>query len=528
MRDFGRPGRSEAFATKGMVAASHPRAALAALDALKAGGNAVDAAVTAAAVLAVVEPTQTGIGGDCFALLKRHGQPVAALNGAGWTPSRASAALYAESGAASIDPTSPHAVTVPGAVRAWHRLARDHGTMDWARLLQPAVDAAEDGIPVAERVARDWGRQVSKLRKDDDTARVFLRDGGAFQAGDVHRQPALAKALRSIAAEGPDVFYQGWIAQDIVAKLRSLGGVHEPADFSEWQPQYVQPISTGYRGYALWECPPSGQGVIALAMAAMLEHFDLGKLGPLSAERFHLQAEIARLAYAERDHFLCDSDDSTALVRRLLSPDQTAQRVARIAKDRRLVDVNPAPSPAHSDTVYLAVVDRDGTAVSFINSIFDDFGSGILAPNSGVLLHNRACGFVLEPGHPNTVAGRKRPMHTIIPALLTKDGETAMAFGVTGAHFQPLGQIQVLTNIVDYGMTVQEALDQPRMFAHGDKLELEETVPESTWAGLRALGHKPTRAVNPLGTGQAIWIDRTKGILRGGADPRRDGIALGY
>jgi gamma-glutamyltranspeptidase/glutathione hydrolase len=528
MRDFGKPGRSEAFAAKGMVAASHPHAALTALDILKAGGNAVDAAVTAAAVLAVVEPTQTGIGGDCFALLKRRGQPVVAMNGAGWAPSRASAALCAESGATSIDPMSPHAVTVPGAIRTWHRLARDHGTLDWARLMQPAVDAAEHGIPVSERVARDWSRQIPKLQKDADTARVFLRDGAPFQAGDIHRQTALAKALRSIAADGPDVFYQGWIAQDILAKLNAMGGLHEAADFSAWQPQYVQPISTGYRGYALWECPPSGQGVIALAMAAMLERFDLGKLGPLSTERFHLQAEIARLAYAERDHFLCDSDDSAALVRRLLSPDQTARRAARIANDRRLSDVNPAPSPAHSDTVFLAVVDRDGTAVSLINSLYADFGSGILAPRSGVLLHNRACGFVLEPGHQNVVAGRKRPMHTIIPALLTKDDEAVMAFGVTGAHFQPQGQTQVLTNIVDYGMTVQEALDQPRMFAYGDTLELETSVPESTWAGLRALGHKPTRAANPLGTGQAIWIDRARGVLRGGADPRRDGIALGY
>ncbi|MGF6731291.1 gamma-glutamyltranspeptidase/glutathione hydrolase [Paraburkholderia youngii] len=529
MRDFELPGRSEALGTRGMAAASHPQATLAALDVLKAGGNAVDAAITAAAVLAVVEPTQTGIGGDCFVLLKRPQQSIIALDGAGWACAGASASEYRASSVAGINPLSAHAVTVPGSIRTWAQLARDHGTRPWPSLLHPAIEAATNGAPVTERLARDWARQTVKLSNDADTARVFLHsDGSAYQAGELHRQPALAEALSSIASDGPDVFYEGWIAEDIVTKLRTLGGYHRADDFADWRPRYVTPISTSYRGYELWECPPSGQGIIALGMAAMLERFDVSKFGPLSAERFHLQTEVARLAYAERDHYLSDSEDPDTIVQHMLAADRIDQRIARIRMNGRMADAAPMYGPAHRDTIYLTVVDKDGLAVSFINSIFDDFGSGLIAPRSGILLHNRACGFVTDPAHPNAIAGRKRPMHTIIPAMLTRDGEAVMSFGVTGAHFQPLGQIQVLTNIVDYGMGIQEALDHPRMFAHGDTLHLEHSVPQPVWSGLRALSHFPQPAPNPLGTGQAIWIDRARGLLRGGADPRRDGVALGY
>lgn len=532
MRNFEIPGRSETFGVKGMIAASHPYASQAGLDVLKAGGNAVDAAIAAAAALAVVEPTQTGIGGDCFVMLKRRGEPIVALNGAGWAPAAISAQRLQSQGITAIDPSSAAAVTVPGAIRTWDRLAQDHGTLPLSRLLAPAIAAAADGWPVAERLARDWARQTAKLSQDADTAAVFLQagSGAPYAAGDLHRQPALARTLRSIATDGPDVFYDGWVRDDILRKLQSIGGVHCEDDFSAWQPEYVTPISVPYRGYRLWECPPSGQGVIALAMATMLERFDLSKMAPLSAERFHLQAEVARLAYAERDHFLCDAGPAAAeaLVAHLLAPEETTRRVSLIRMDKRLTDVTPAYSPAHRDTVFISVVDKDGMAVSFINSIFDDFGSGIVAPESGVLLHNRGCGFVADPSHPNAIAGRKRPMHTIIPAILTKDDEAVLAFGVTGAHFQPLGQIQVMTNLIDHGMGVQAAIDHPRMFAHGDTLDLESSVPEDVFQALERLGHRPARTRSPLGTAQAIWIDHKRNLLRGGADPRRDGIALGY
>jgi gamma-glutamyltranspeptidase/glutathione hydrolase len=526
MRDFQQPGRSEALGTEGMVAASHPAASLAAYDVLRAGGNAVDAAICASAVLAVVEPTQTGIGGDCFALLMRDGDPIpVAMNGSGWAPADATPALFGAEGAPIV---GANAVTVPGAVAAWERLLADYGTFEFARVLAPAIHYATDGYIVTERLARDWMRQISKLQSNEAAAACFLRDGKALAAGDRHRQPRLAEALRSIARAGATAMYDGWIADDIIASLRELGGIHRPDDFAELTPEYVTPISTAYRGYDLWECPPNGQGLVPLIMANVIEGFDLAAMPAIGAERYHLQAEVSRLAYAERDAYIADPRNGSVPVAALLSAAHADDLRARISRSSRISPLDPPPLPEHRDTVYLAVVDRDGLAVSFINSIYDDFGGGIVAKESGIVLHNRGEGFVRDAGHPNVIAGRKRPMHTIIPAILAKRGNPIMPFGVTGAHFQPAGQMQLLSNLVDYGMSVQAAIDQPRMFARGDSFELETTVPESVVTNLRALGHRPTRAVNPLGTAQAVWIDRERGLLRGGADSRRDGIALGW
>lgn len=528
MRDFQKPGRSETFALNGMVATSNPQAALVGLDILKAGGNAVDAAVAAAAILAVIEPTQTGFGGDCFVMLKKPGAEPIALNGSGWSAAAYDAEYFAQRGIQVLDPQSAHAVTVPGAVRAWERLLRDHGTFDFARLLQPAVQAAEQGYAVTERLAYDWAAQVVKIQSTPAAAQTFLLGGTAPAPGDVRSNPALAKALKSIALEGSEVFYKGWIATDIITTLNRLGGMHAPSDFAEYQPQYATPIATKYRGYDLWECPPNGQGVTALTIAAMLDRFDIGRYEPLSVERFHLQAEIARLAYAERDLFVCDPAFNHATYPDLLSPGRISDLARKVTLEARLPDVNPTPLPEQRDTVYIAAVDQGGTAVSFVNSIFDNFGSGLVAPKCGVVLHNRGSGFVLLRGHANSLAGRKRPMHTIIPAMLTKNGHMVMSFAVTGGHFQPAGQIQILSNIVDYGMSVQQAIDFPRMFARGDSLELESTVPVRIENALRDIGHRPTRASDPLGTAHAIWIDQKNGVLRGGSDPRRDGVAIGY
>ena len=528
MRDFERPGRSEAFGISGMAATSQPRATLAAIEVLRAGGNAVDAAVAAAALLAVIEPTQTGIGGDCFVLLKREGQRIVAINGSGAAPAAESAERHIEGGAAELDRESAHAVTVPGAVRTWAQLVEDHGTFDWARLLGPAIEAAENGYPVTERLARDWSLQVAKLSRHEVAASIFLPGGKSPAAGDLHVQGELGRTLRDISNQGPDVFYEGWIAEDIVSTLQTMGGLHTRDDLAAFRPRYVTPISSSYRNFDLWECPPNGSGVIALAMASLLERCDISRFAPVSVERFHLQAEIGRLAYAERDVFICDPDTRETPVDYLISPARATELSRRISLAARLVDLAPLPVPEHKDTVFLTIVDRDRTVVSFINSIFDDFGSGIVAPKSGVLLHNRGSGFVLDPGHPNALAGGKRPMHTILPALLTRDDEVVLSFGVTGGHFQPIGQVQILSNLVDYGMSVQEAIDLPRMFARGDVFDVEDAVPGDVVNGLRALGHQPTRALNPLGTAQAIWIDRKRGLLRGGADPRRDGVAIGY
>ncbi len=533
-RDFELPGRSEAFATEAMVSTSHPLATLTALDILRRGGNAVDAAVAAVALLGVIEPTQSGIGGDCFALLVRNGEgEVIALNGSGWAPAGATLDRYRRLGMTAIPVASADAVTVPGAVAAWAKLIGDHGSMAFAELLAPAIRAAEHGVPVTERIARDWAKQAEKLRANAVAAAVFLPDGRPPRPGEVHRQPALAAALRAIAEDGPTAFYEGWIARDMVETLRGLGGCHTIEDFSSYTPEYVTPVHTSYRGFEIWECPPNGQGLVPLAMLNALSGFDAARWTPLAAERVHAVVEIGRQAYADRDCLFGDPRTGAIALDALLSERRAAQMRARVSFTRRVNAEAPVPVPEHSDTTFVAVVDSQRNTVALINSIFDDFGTGIVSPASGVIFHNRGQGFVLEPGHPNAIAERKRPLHTIIPAMLTRQGKAVMPFGVTGGHFQPFGQVQVLTNILDYGMGVQAAIDAPRFFAKrnaidADVIEVEGAVPGDTIAGLARLGHRVMRAENPLGTAQAIWIDWESGILRGGADGRRDGLALGW
>lgn len=529
MRDFELPGRSEAFGTKVMAATSHPLATLTALDVLRRGGNAMDAAIAAVALLGVVEPVQTGIGGDCFVLYMRRGEgEVIALNGSGWAPADASLERLLAQGLKSIAVESGHAVTVPGAVASWARLAHDHGTMPLAALLQPAIEAAEHGYPVTERVARDWARQVGKLRGNAAASDIFLANGAPPRPGDIHRQPALARTLRSIACSGPAAFYEGAIARDMVAALRAAGGLHTLDDFAAYAPEYVTPIKASYRGYEVWECPPNGQGLTPLIMLRALDGFEAARWAPLSVERWHALAEIGRQAYADRDCFIGDPRNGSIPLTALLADDRANTLRRRLSFERRADGLRPVAIPTHNDTTFVAVVDGERNTVAFINSIFDDFGCGIAAPESGVIFHNRACGFVLERGHPNAIAGRKRPLNTIIPAMLTRHGRAIMPFGMTGGQFQPFGQVQFLTNMLDHGMGVQAAIDHPRLFAFGDAIQVEKTVPASLCAGLRTLGHDVVPAENPLGTAQAIWIDSERGILRGGADGRRDGLAAGW
>ena len=481
------------------------------------------------ALLSVVEPTQTGIGGDCFALLMRGGEgKVVGLNGSGWAPKAATIDFYEGHGIVAIETESAHAVSVPGAVASWAQLVADYGTMQLGNLLGPAIEAAEQGYPVTERVARDWAKQVDKLRRNPAAAKAFLFDGAAPQPGTIHRQPELAAALRSISAEGPSAFYRGWIARDMVETLGSLGGLHTLDDFASFVPEYVDPISVSYRDYRLWECPPNGQGVAPLIMAKALEGFDPAAWRRNSVERIHVMAELGRQAFADRDCFVGDPRIGGLPVEAMIADARAAQMRARVKLHSRIKDLVPVPLPEHRDTAFLAVVDTDRNTIALINSIFDDFGCGIVSPGSGVIFHNRASGFVLTRGHPNAIAPRKRPLNTIIPALLTRNGKAVMPFGVTGGHFQPFGQVQIMTNILDFGMGVQESIDQPRIFARGDQFSVEGTVPTAMLDGLRKLGHNVTRAENPLGTAQAVWIDWERGLLHGGADGRRDGIALGW
>jgi gamma-glutamyltranspeptidase/glutathione hydrolase len=528
MRDFQKPGRSTAHGVNGMAATSHPLATLAAIDMLRAGGNAIDAAIAAAAVQAVVEPQSTGIGGDCFVLFAPGGGgEVIALNGSGPAPQAATVDWFLERGIDRIGMRGPHAVTVPGAVDAWTRLLADHGTKSIEEVLRPAIHCAAEGYVVHPRVAHDWERSVDSLRADPTAARTFLSQGRAPRAGDIHRQPELAATLEGIARHGRDGFYQGPVAEDIVTYLRRLGGPHTLDDFARYRSEYVTPIRANYRGLDVFQCPPNGQGIGVLIMLSILAGFDLGNLDPIGAPRLHLQAEATRLAYAIMDRELGDPAQVNVPVDEILSPGNIDSLRARIRMDSAIPDL-PGSTFGHSDTIYLSVVDRDRNAVSFINSLYFSFGSGLVGPASGVVLQNRGGGFVLQPGHPNCIAPGKRPRHTIIPGMATRDGRPVMTFGVMGGTYQPVGQVQVLTNIVDYAMDPQEAIDMPRGMHHAGVYGLERGFAGGVAEELRRLGHEVAWVDEPWGGGQAIWIDWENGTLVGGSDPRKDGFALGY
>ncbi|MBO0764549.1 MAG: gamma-glutamyltransferase family protein, partial [Hyphomicrobiaceae bacterium] len=420
-----------------------------------------------------------------------------------------------------------HAVTVPGAVDGWARLLADYGSLPLARLLEPAIALAEHGFAVAPRVAADWALNVSRISHHAGAKAQLFKDGTVPCAGEVMRFPALAETLKVIAREGREGFYAGKVAEDMVGELNALGGLHKLDDFAAQRSSYVEPIGVAYRGVELWELPPSNQGIVALMMLRMLERIGL-PADPLSTERYHLQLEVARLAFAMRDTFVADPDMADVPVERLLSHPVIDDLAGRVDAKRRREDLGPPPQPPGSDTVYFAVVDESGMAVSFINSLYSEFGSGIVTRKTGIVLHNRGTGFVCDPAHRNCIAPGKRPMHTLVPAMVFKDGRPHMAFGVMGAHFQPMGHVYVMTNVFHYGMDPQEAIDAPRAFLDGDTVLVEESVPEAAVAGLRRLGHRVAKRRMPWGGAQLVRIDHDSGVLTGASDPRKDGQALGY
>jgi len=526
MRDFNVPGRSAAMAANGMAATSHPRATLTALDVLRSGGNAADAAIAAVAMQCVVEPQSTGIGGDCFVLYSRQGALPLALNGSGRAPAKGTVEWYVEHGIGEIAVQTPHAVTVPGAVDAWCMFNRALGTRPLAELLEPAARAAEDGYVVTPRVAADWQRNQAKLR-DPVTAALFLPGGHPPAAGDKMTNPPLAATLRRIGREGREAFYAGTVMQDVLSRLKSLGGLHGEADFAVQRSNWVEPISASYRGYEVYECPPNGQGMAALMILRTLAGYALDGASFSEADRLHLLAEASKAAYWVRDHFICDPEHVPVDVEGFLSE-------ARAERTRRAIRLDCALPGSrwaeieHKDTVYLCVVDRDGNACSFINSLFSSFGTGILAPQSGVLLHNRGTGFRTIPGHPNAIAPRKRPFHTIIPGMLVKDGRSVMPFGVMGGQYQAVGHAHFIHRMLDRGMDPQEAAEQPRILPLRGVLQVERAVPEPIVVDLAERGHTIEMQEVPLGGCQAIWIDHQRGVLIGGSEPRKDGLALGY
>lgn len=525
MRDFITPGRSLALGERGMAATSHPQATLAALDVLREGGNAVDAALAAVAIQGVVEPQMTGIGGDCFVLYApKAGKPIA-INGSGRTPAATDLAKFKAEGLSRIEPTAPQAVTIPGAIDAWCMLHDRFGTLPLERIFRPAIEAAENGFVITPRVAYDWRRFRPRLESNAAAAAQFLPGGHVAEVGDKRAQPALGRTLRRIAREGRAAFYEGEVAEELAAELQRLGGVHTAADFAAHRGEEVTPIKAGYRGHEVFECPPNGQGLAALIILRILSGYDIGALS--EADRVHLLAEATKAAYRARDLFVCDPAFTPLDAERFLSEDV-------IAQVRGAISLNEASTNQlwdaveHRDTVYITVVDRDLNAISFINSLFNAFGSGIYAPKSGVLLHNRGLGLNLDGGHPNALVPGKRPMHTIIPGLVMKDGRTVMPFGVMGGHYQAAGHATFLSNVFDRGLDIQSASDAPRSFAYDGVLSLEPTYPSSLADDLASRGHAVSWADAPLGGCQAIYIDHARGILFGASDHRKDGMALGF
>ncbi|MGJ7037029.1 gamma-glutamyltranspeptidase/glutathione hydrolase [Shinella sp. BE166] len=529
MRNFEKPTRSVAVSRQAMAATSHPSATLTALQVMEAGGNAVDAAIAASAVQCAVEPGSTGIGGDCFVLFAPEGSDrVVAYNGSGRTPAALTLDWFTERGLTEVPRQSPAAVTIPGAIDAWVQLHADHGRLPFADVLAPAIRFAAEGYAITPRVHRDWSLEEELLAADPTAARIFLPAGRAPKIGEVHRQPELAETLKRIAVDGRDGFYTGPVAEDMVSYLRSLGGLHTMEDFATARGAYVTPVTTDFRGYTIHECPPNGQGIVALLILNILSRFEANG-DPQSPDRLHIEIEATRLAYAARDVWLADPDKADVPVEEFLS-DALADRLAGMIDLRRaLTDLPPFDMPLHRDTVYISVVDRDRNAVSFINSVFDSFGTGLVAPRSGVVLHNRGQSFSLKPGHRNVVAPLKRPLHTIIPGMVTRAGRVEMPFGVMGGYYQAMGHAHLISKVFDYGMDLQEAIDLPRLIpkSDGTQVEAEHTLPAATADELRRRGFAIVPAEDPIGGAQAIRIDWENGTLTGGSESRKDGIALG-
>jgi gamma-glutamyltranspeptidase/glutathione hydrolase len=528
MRDNQYPGRSVVMSTRGMIATSQPMATQTGLAVLQQGGNAMDAAIAASAVLCVTEPQATGIGGDCFLLYheaktgKLHG-----LNGSGRAPARATLEEFERRGLMQVPESGILSVIVPGAVDAWQTALERFGTRSLEKLLQPAIAFAADGYAVTPVVAKAWQNNAAVLAPHAESRRDYLVDGRAPAAGTLHRQPRLAESLRRIARGGRDAFYRGPIAEAIVRHSHAHDGLLELEDFAAYRSEWVEPISTDYHGVRVYEIPPNGQGITALMTLSILEQADLRGLTHLSADHLHLVIEAFKLAWAERDEYVADPAFNRLPVAEMLSKEFAARQYARIDPQRAApYPVQPA-ARAHRDTVYLSVVDRDRNAVSFINSLYYPFGSGVVAGDTGIMLQNRGAGFVLEPGHFNCIAPRKRPLHTIIPAMAYR-GDDLLSFGVMGGEYQPMGHVTVLTNWLDFGLDLQEAIDAPRFMPGGGVVALERPVPQEVLKALQQRGHVVGRTELALGGAQAIYVDAKNGVLSAGSDPRKDGCALGY
>ena len=527
MRDFHMPGRSAVLAANAMVATSHPLAAQVALDTLKRGGNAVDGAIAGAILLGVCEPHMAGLGGDCFALIKPAGtNQVLGLNGSGRAPAGVCAQSLRERGLDAVPVDGVEAITLPGAVDAFCTLSAAHGRLELPDILNTVIPYFEAGVPVAARVAFDW--PVAAPRLHGRARAIYLPGGAPARVGTRFALPGQAEVLRAIARKGRAGFYHGPVARDVVQSLAALGGCHTGADMAAAHSTWTTPIrGAAGGGTELIEHPPNGQGATAILLGKILGHFDIAALDPFGARRAHIEAEATKLAHGACDRAIAEPAQSCGLEETL--SDATALKLAgRINPDRATVPTPHAVgTQAHRDTVYITVADRDTMMVSLIYSIFHAFGSGHASDRFGILFHNRGAGFTLRPDHPNELGPGKRPFHTIIPGMLARDGQVNMSFGVMGGAYQPTGHARLVSNLIDFGLDLQSAIDAPRSFAEEGTLKVERGYPASVRRILADMGHDVVVPDGPLGGAQAIGVN-PGGYFEGASDPRKDGCALGY
>jgi gamma-glutamyltranspeptidase/glutathione hydrolase len=536
--------RSPVYARHGMVCAAQPLAVQAGLEILKAGGSAVDAAIATNACLGLMEPTANGLGGDLFAIVwdPKQGKPVG-LNGSGRAPLALTIDKVKPNPDGTIPLYSPFSWTVPGACDAWFTLHAKYGRLPMSRVLAPAIRFAEEGFPLSPVIASDWGRSVRVFQDKPGFAEVFMPGGHAPGAGEIFRNPALAKTLRLIADRGRDAYYQGPVAAELVRYSQKNGGFFALEDFARHHSDWVEPISTTYRGVRVWELPPNGQGLAALQLLNILENFDLHAMGRESADFWHVMTEAKKLAFADRARYYADPEFVKTPVERLLSKDYAKERAKLIDMAHAATSDAPGEMPPlnRPETTFLCAADNDGMMVSLIQSNYTGFGSGYVVPELGFGLQDRGGQFSLDPRHPNALAPGKRPFHTIIPAFLTKEDGTRMAFGVMGGDMQPQGHAQVVVNLVDFGMNLQEAGDAIRFHHTGSSdpdghvmkdggiLHIEDGLPGAVIEELKRRGHRiEGEAVGAYGGYQAILRDPVSGVYCGATEKRKDGCAQGY
>ena len=528
-------GRSVIATKFGIVATSQPLASMAGVQILDRGGNAIDAAIAANATLGLMEPTSNGIGGDLFAIVyeKKTGK-LYGLNSSGWAPKAETAELLASKGIKQMPERGAFTATVPGAVAGWDALHQKFGTLPFSTLLAPAIYYAENGFPVNQVTAGLWSRSVRFLSEHPNSASTYLINGTAPRAGQIFRNPDLAGSLRLIAEHGRDGYYKGRTAEAIVAISKEFGGVMSSEDLADFQPEWVTPISTNYRGWKIYEIPPNTQGIAALMMLNLMEQFPLSEYGFHSTQALHVMIEAKKLAYADMLRYVGDPHFSEIPVEQMLDKQHAAERATLIGER-----ANCKPEPSHfagitdtkgKDTIYMTVIDKDGNIVSLIQSNYSGFGSGLVPKGAGFMLQNRGALFTLEPGQPNTLAGHKRPLHTIIPSFMEK-GDVRIGWGIMGGWNQAQAHAQFVANIADYGMNIQQALEAGRFTKStfdGCDVQIEELVPESVRAELSARGHQVQsvpRRTPTFGYGQAVMNDGN-GVHFGASDPRHDGAAI--